>query len=166
MLIGIIGWKNAGKTTLACSLIRTLTQQGLRVGSIKHSHHGLSALSTQGDSIRHKEAGAVPAILIAADAWMIDDRLQVGCPPPLDDMLVKFSDVDLVLIEGFKAATHAKIEVRREAFAGAPLAPCDAQIFAIVTDSPDRYGPLVHFTHNEIDAIAELILARMEKGSA
>ncbi|MEP4465028.1 molybdopterin-guanine dinucleotide biosynthesis protein B, partial [Marinobacter alexandrii] len=40
-VIGIVGWKNSGKTTLASALIRELTVRGLRVNSIKHAHHGV-----------------------------------------------------------------------------------------------------------------------------
>ena len=38
-LIGIAGWKNSGKTTLAVRLIAELTRRGYRVSSIKHAHH-------------------------------------------------------------------------------------------------------------------------------
>ncbi|MEL6921967.1 MAG: molybdopterin-guanine dinucleotide biosynthesis protein MobB, partial [Pseudomonadota bacterium] len=33
--IGIVGWKNSGKTTLAAALINTLTERGLLVSSVK-----------------------------------------------------------------------------------------------------------------------------------
>ena len=35
--IGIAGWKNAGKTTLAVRLVEEFSQRGLRVATIKHA---------------------------------------------------------------------------------------------------------------------------------
>ncbi|MGZ5823753.1 MAG: molybdopterin-guanine dinucleotide biosynthesis protein B [Hyphomicrobium sp.] len=42
-LIGIVGWKNSGKTTLIERLVAALTQRGLRVATVKHTHHELRA---------------------------------------------------------------------------------------------------------------------------
>ena len=39
-VIGIAGWKNSGKTTLAERLIGELAARGWRVSSVKHDHHG------------------------------------------------------------------------------------------------------------------------------
>ena len=35
-LIGIVGWKKSGKTTLCVRLIEEFTRRGLRVASVKH----------------------------------------------------------------------------------------------------------------------------------
>ncbi|MCA9217139.1 MAG: molybdopterin-guanine dinucleotide biosynthesis protein B, partial [Planctomycetales bacterium] len=54
----IIGGKNHGKTTLIVDLVQSMTATGLRVGTIKHTHHH-HELDTPGkDSHRHREAGA------------------------------------------------------------------------------------------------------------
>ncbi|MGZ5851990.1 MAG: molybdopterin-guanine dinucleotide biosynthesis protein B, partial [Hyphomicrobium sp.] len=41
--MGIVGWKNSGKTTLIERLVVALTQRGLRVATVKHTHHELRA---------------------------------------------------------------------------------------------------------------------------
>jgi len=56
--IHIVGRKNAGKTTLVCDLIAALTQQGLRVATVKHTHHQHELDVPGKDSWRHREAGA------------------------------------------------------------------------------------------------------------
>ena len=40
-IIGIVGWKNSGKTTLAVRLVEELTGRGLRIATVKHAHHAL-----------------------------------------------------------------------------------------------------------------------------
>jgi len=54
----IVGRKNSGKTTFIVELVRYFTSSGLRIGTIKHTHHQ-HELDTPGkDSHRHREAGA------------------------------------------------------------------------------------------------------------
>ncbi len=57
-VIGIVGWKNSGKTTLAAALIRELSGRGLTVSSIKHAHHMVDVDQPGTDSYKHREAGA------------------------------------------------------------------------------------------------------------
>ena len=57
-VIGIVGWKNSGKTTLAAALIRELSSRGLTVNSIKHAHHGVDVDQPGTDSYKHRDAGA------------------------------------------------------------------------------------------------------------
>ncbi|MCA9266810.1 MAG: molybdopterin-guanine dinucleotide biosynthesis protein B, partial [Planctomycetales bacterium] len=54
----LIGRKNHGKTRLIVDLVEELTSRGLRVGTIKHTHHR-HELDTPGkDSYQHRTAGA------------------------------------------------------------------------------------------------------------
>ena len=41
-VIGIIGWKDTGKTTLIEKLIKEFNVRNLKVSTIKHSHHNVS----------------------------------------------------------------------------------------------------------------------------
>jgi len=56
-LISIVGHSGCDKTTLMVSLIRELSEQGLRVATIKHAHHKMELDTLGKDSYRHKEAG-------------------------------------------------------------------------------------------------------------
>ncbi|RPH66302.1 MAG: molybdopterin-guanine dinucleotide biosynthesis protein B, partial [Hyphomicrobiales bacterium] len=38
-IIGVAGFKNAGKTTLVEKLVRELTARGHLVSTVKHAHH-------------------------------------------------------------------------------------------------------------------------------
>ena len=133
--IHILGRKNHGKTTLMVELVEHLTARGLRVGTIKHTHHS-HELDTPGkDSHRHRAAGAhVSAILsrsMNAVFWP---------PPKTADRYAEFephfSACDLVLVEGDTTCQGTKIEVWRQAVGSEPMAPGDPQIRAVVTDDP------------------------------
>src|SRR5688572_18967669 len=56
--VHVIGGKNHGKTTLITDLIRELTARGIRVGTIKHTHHKHELDIPGKDSYRHRESGA------------------------------------------------------------------------------------------------------------
>ena len=62
-VIGIVGWKNSGKTTLVVELVRLLTERGLKIGTIKHAHHSFDIDQPGKDSYRHREAGASDVIV-------------------------------------------------------------------------------------------------------
>lgn len=56
--IHVVGRKNHGKTRLVTGLVQHLSGLGLRVGTIKHTHHR-HELDTEGkDSWQHRQAGA------------------------------------------------------------------------------------------------------------
>ena len=38
-IFGLVGWSGSGKTTLMRGLLPTLTERGLNVSTIKHTHH-------------------------------------------------------------------------------------------------------------------------------
>ena len=46
-IIGVVGWKNSGKTTLIEKLINEFNNRSLTVSTIKHSHHNFSVDNTE-----------------------------------------------------------------------------------------------------------------------
>lgn len=148
-VIGIAGWKNSGKTTLAVALIAELTRRGNRVATIKHTHHALAHDAPDTDSARHRAAGAIATLLAGPDT-------------ALTDALARLPAADLVLVEGYKGAPIPKIEVRaRSADDHTPLAPADPLVFAICSDEPDPAALVPVFARDAISALAGLILARL-----
>ena len=57
-LLGIVGWSGSGKTTLVEKLLPLLAGHGLKVSTIKRSHHGFDVDKPGKDSWRHRKAGA------------------------------------------------------------------------------------------------------------
>ena len=62
-VIGIIGWKDTGKTTLIEKLINEFNDRNFSVSTIKHSHHRISVDKEGTDTFRHFNAGARETIL-------------------------------------------------------------------------------------------------------
>jgi molybdopterin-guanine dinucleotide biosynthesis protein MobB len=135
-VIGIVGWKNNGKTTLVERLVAHLVGQGLRVSTIKHTHHSADLDRPGKDTFRHREAGATEVVLASSARYAILHELRDAAEPELDDLLARMAPADLVIVEGFKRFKHPKIEVHRAARGTALLARDDPTVIAIASDEP------------------------------
>ena len=139
-IIGLAGWSGSGKTTLVTTVIPVLVRRGLKVATVKHAHHDFDTDQPGKDSWLHRQAGACEVAIVSSRRWAIVHELGQGPQqepePPLGDMLAKLSDVDLVIVEGFKRHSHPKLEVFRTAVGKPLLHPDDDCIVAVATDAP------------------------------
>ncbi|WP_372886117.1 molybdopterin-guanine dinucleotide biosynthesis protein B [Shimia sp.] len=157
-LFGITGWKNTGKTGLTTRLVAEFTARGLTVSTLKHAHHSVDVDQPGTDSFRHRAAGAQQVLLASQNRWALMSELNGAAEPDLDQLLAQMAPVDLILVEGFKRARHAKIETHRAAANQPLIAPGDPTIRAVASDTPlaiDR--PL--FDLDDTAAIADFILS-------
>ena len=160
VLVGIVGWKNSGKTTLVEHLIPILTRRGLKVATVKHTHHALRPPDGNTDGERHARAGAIKTIVIGPDAWEISGRRQGDAPPAFADLALHLAGADLVLVEGYKSAPIAKIEVRRRVSqTQEALAARDKQVIAVAADYPVEANGLPVFDLDDAEGIAAFIAA-------
>lgn len=159
-LYGITGWKNSGKTGLMERLVAEITGRGISVSTLKHAHHAFDVDQPGKDSYRHRAAGAQEVLLASGKRWALMHELRGSDEPPLGVLLDKLSPVDLVLIEGYKRETHAKIEAHRAATGQALLAPGNPTIRAVASDSAPRLDRPV-FDLNDTGAIADFILGEV-----
>lgn len=134
--VHVIGRKNSGKTTLICELIRTLSQQGIQVGSIKHTPHQHEFDQPGKDSHRHRAAGACAAGIICPEAaavfWTIPaayDREQRYAA-----LLRMYTACDIVLVEGDTQTVAPKVEVWRSEVGVAPFAAEGLAVHAVISD--------------------------------
>jgi molybdopterin-guanine dinucleotide biosynthesis protein B len=136
-LLGFAAFSGTGKTTLLAQIIPLLKQHGLRIGLIKHSHHDFQIDQPGKDSFRLREAGASPVMLISSHRRAIITEISPEREPQLDEELQLFdqSEVDLILVEGFKTELFPKIELHRPSLNKSLLYPNDPNIIAIATDS-------------------------------
>lgn len=160
LVIGIAGWKNSGKTTLTERLIAELTARGKRVASVKHAHHAFRIDEEGTDSARHRRAGAQQVAIVSGARWALMRELKGAADPPLEETLARLDPSDIVIVEGYKRAPIAKIEVRRAAAPGEPLADGDANVIAIAADTRVAGARVPVFSIDDIAGIADFILAR------
>ena len=157
--IGIAGWKNAGKTTLAVKLIGELKRRGYRVASVKHAHHEADIDHEGTDTYRHRAAGAAEVVLVTGVRWAIIHELREEAEPTLADILAKLAPADIVIVEGYKREAIPKIEVRREgATQKGAMAPDDPNIIAVAADHPDEPGAVPRFDLDDVGAIADFVI--------
>lgn len=110
--VAFVGYQNSGKTTLVEKVISRLTQRGVRVGSVKHhGHKGFEIDQPGKDSWRHSQAGSRHVGLISPDAYA--EYARTSEEVPVSDMLTRYTDVDAVIVEGYKAAGLPSIVVAR-----------------------------------------------------
>lgn len=159
-VFGITGWKNTGKTGLVERLVTEISARGFSVSTVKHAHHSFDVDHEGRDSYRHRSAGAREVLLSSGTRWALMHELRGAPEVPLSDLLAKLSPVDLVLVEGFKAEGHKKLECHRAAAGKAVLAKDDATIVAVASDVELDVSQIV-FDLNDTQKIADFILAQV-----
>tara|TARA_B100000029_G_C17431183_1_gene907939 strand:+ start:59 stop:544 length:486 start_codon:yes stop_codon:yes gene_type:complete len=110
-VIGIIGWKDVGKTFLATEIIKLLVQKGYKVGTIKHAHHDFDIDKPGTDSFKHRQSGSSEVIISSSKRWAKIVENNTKKEKKLNELLKEFIDIDIVIVEGFKKENHPKIEI-------------------------------------------------------
>ena len=137
-ILGFAAFSGTGKTTLLIKLIPLLKNSGLRIGLIKHSHHNFEIDKPGKDSFQLRKAGASPVMLVSSHRRAIITEFSLIKEPNLNDQLKQIdqSELDLILVEGFKSEHFPKIELYRPSLQHKLLFPQDPTIIAIATDEP------------------------------
>ncbi len=163
VLLGFAAFSGTGKTELLSRLIPILTDQGSRVGMIKHAHHAFDVDQPGKDSYRLRKAGAREMLISSGRRWALmhelgEDEEEMSLArllPKLDA-----ESLDLILVEGFKREAFPKIELCRPDLGHPYLYPNDPDIIALATDAPAPPKlALPHLDLNDAVAIAAFIRA-------
>ena len=106
-VVGIVGYKKSGKTTLGLRLSKELSDMGYRVGVLKH----VSGMIDYADTDTSKYKSQVPLVVAVSQE---EAEIILKGEKGVDEML-KYFDSDIVLVEGFKAEkTFPKVVCLRE----------------------------------------------------
>jgi molybdopterin-guanine dinucleotide biosynthesis adapter protein len=159
-IIGLAGWSGSGKTTLLTKVLPRLIARGKRVSTLKHAHHNFDVDRPGKDSFEHRSAGATEVLVVSGNRWALMHELRGAPEPVLPELLEKLSNVDLVLIEGFKRESFPKLEVHRAANAKPLLHGEDGWIVAIASDRPLPQVTVPVVDLNDIEGIADLLLSQ------
>jgi len=154
--VAVVGRSGSGKTTLIEALIPELARRGRRVGAVKHTHHAFDLDPSGKDSWRLFHAGA-PVVAFSSTAQLVVMR-HLEREASLEDVIARyFTDVDLVLVEGYKELALPKIEVAQ---AGQQLLCSPDELIAVVSDD-GRDVPVPTFRPGDIGALATLVETRV-----
>lgn len=110
----VVGFQNSGKTTLVASLVRKLTDEGYKVGTIKHHGHGGAPAENDQtkDTGKHRDAGAVVTavegegvlqVTAQQEKWNIEEIIN----------MYRFLKVDMIIVEGYKKESYPKVVLLR-----------------------------------------------------
>jgi molybdopterin-guanine dinucleotide biosynthesis protein B len=157
-IIGLAGWSGSGKTTLLTKVLPRLIARGKRVSTLKHAHHAFDVDRPGKDSFEHRSAGATEVLVVSGNRWALMHELRGRPEPDLHQLLGKLSEVDLVLIEGFKRQKFPKLEIHRVENGKPLLHPEDDWIVAVASDSPLPQATVPVVDLNDIEKIADLLI--------
>lgn len=175
-IISIAGRSGSGKTTFLEKLIPQFKKKGYRIGILKHAHCGLDIDRKGKDSWRHKRAGAAATLVISPGLIaMVKDYEESGFDTGTNDSLKNISDIiknesatiekvrhylsdmDLIIVEGFKYAAIPKCEIfRTDAGHDSPLFLEDSNLVAFITDS-DYQTKVPQFGLEDAEAVSDFI---------
>ena len=160
-IYGLVGWKNAGKTGLMERLVAEITGRGFTVSTVKHAHHAFDLDHPGKDSYRHRAAGAGEVLLASHERWALLHEIGAAGEPPLELLLAKMAPCDLVLVEGYKRDSHAKVEVFRREAGRELIQPDDPTVRAVASDVDPGALPVPVFDLDDTGAVADFILAEV-----
>ena len=161
-IIGLAGWSGAGKTTLLAKVLPLIVARGLTVSTLKHAHHSFDLDQPGKDSHTHRAAGATEVLIASANRYALMHELRGAPEPSLHELLAKLSPVDLVVVEGFKAARYRKLEIFRAAVGKPALHLEDPLIVGIVSDTPFPAGARPVVSIDDAEAVVGLMLDHAE----
>ncbi|HZK12348.1 MAG TPA: molybdopterin-guanine dinucleotide biosynthesis protein B [Atribacterota bacterium] len=157
-IIGIIGYKKSGKTTLTLKISNELMKRGYKVAVVKHINEDLDLVNT--DTSKYKEIlTQVAAITPEESAIFFKGKRNL-------EEIIKYFEADIVLIEGFKKEkTFPKIVCLRdesektELFDGLQL--CTASLTS--KDMSSRVSEFNILNDEDIKKIAEIAINKSFK---
>lgn len=136
--VAFVAKSNTGKTTLLEKVIGELKNRGYRVGVIKHDAHRFDIDHPGKDSYRLTAAGA-DTMLITSSEKLAFVKKHVETPSLEQLIETYFSDMDIVLTEGFKMSTISKIELHRKERSNTLICRGehnDPNLIAVASDEP------------------------------
>lgn len=153
-VVGFVGYANSGKTTVVSKLVSILKNRGYRVAAIKHASHGYDMDRPGKDSWQHFEAGADQVIVVGPDSYSHHHR----GPAKLLDVIGHITNVDIILVEGFKGEPIPKIEIINQDDPTLRIAL--GEYLQAVIGSDDPHGTVPWFVPNALDSVADFLVER------
>jgi len=164
-VIGFVAYSGTGKTTLLKKIITILKiEKSFKVGVLKHAHHDFDIDIPGKDSYELRHAGASQMLVASKNRWaLVTETPAEYQEPDLNNLLTQLthSELDLILVEGFKHEIFDKIELHRPSLGKTVLYPNDANIVAIATDEPQKItAELPILDINNVNSIVQFIIEK------
>jgi len=163
-IVSFVAKSGTGKTTLLEKVIVILKERGFRVGVIKHDAHRFDIDHPGKDSHRLTAAGADTMLICSPEKLALVKRHQVA--PEVEELVATyFSDVDILLTEGFKKSALPKIELHRRERSETLICrgeQYDPTLVAVASDEPLELDvPVLDL--NSAEQVADFVVERFIK---
>ena len=164
-VLAIAAWSGTGKTSLLKKLIPALYARGIRTGVIKHTHHNMDIDKPGKDSYELRHAGAAQTMVASTQRWALMTETPEKDTLDLNYLVSRMdhSALDLVLVEGFKHESVAKILLFRQGTGhGVDELTLDQDVIAVASDvSLKIQMPVLNL--NDTDEIVDFIEEWLQK---
>lgn len=113
LVVAAVGVSGSGKTVTLEYLISRLSEEGYKIGSIKHVHHKGFTMDKEGTNTwRYARAGSKVIVAISPEEIDIIKKTQMALNN-LDQITALLEDekLDLVFIEGFHSLIAKRVDV-------------------------------------------------------
>jgi len=157
-VVSFAGYSGSGKTTLVTKVIRLLTCKGYKVGAIKHDGHRFEIDQPGKDSWCMTQAGATVTVITDSSTLALIKKHE---STPSDSSIISnyYSEMDIVIVEGWKESAPNKIEVYRSQVGNSPLfQQKEAENFIAVATDCDLKTPLPLLDINQPQKVADFII--------
>jgi len=100
-VVGVVGHKNSGKTTVIESMVQELAKRRYRIATAKHIPQKGFSIDTEGkDTWRHSVAGANPVVSVSdVETAVLTKNGEAQFS--LDQLLRSMPEIDVMVLEGF-----------------------------------------------------------------
>lgn len=155
IIFAICGIKNSGKTTLINKMIPIFKSDGFKIAIIKHDGHDFEADPIGTDTGSYMQSGADGSAVFSRKKFKLIRNEQVT-----EDLLISaFSNMDIIILEGFKNSSWPKIEIVRSALSDKLSCRTD-NLFGIVSDIEIMHPNTPWIQLNDTQGIVDLIYKR------
>ena len=152
-IISFTGNSNSGKTTIIEKLISSLTEEGYKIGTVKHAHKGFELDKSGKDSFRHMEAGAEMVIIADPEKIHITKKIKIDT---FANLKPYFTEMDLIIVEGYKKESIPQIPIIQDRSADRFLYVNNPCVVALISDiNTDCRLPV--FKRNDTDSLRQFI---------
>ncbi len=151
-----------GQDRILEKVVRVLSEDGFRVGIIKHSDKEFEIDVPGKDSYRMARSGAKALAVSSASRFVFYRNVEREIP--LDHLVTMMQDeVDIIITEGYKREDRPKIEVARQGITTELIRPHN--LVALVTDftTEEALGVPV-FGFEDIQGISQFIIDHYLRG--